>query len=182
MLLNPKLVLGAAIAALAAAVIFIAFLGPNIINDVTKEGPGKISSPINIIPITVELHDISVVSLTDKEAQIQVDFKVTNSNYKSVILQMIKYELYQNGKRIVTGQIGERPEGAIAGSNYFTILKDKPQIIGEKIIIKNAGTDPELWQSLADNNVQWQLKGEAYYNLSSMTAGQENTVTFDLTK
>ena len=43
-------------------------------------------------------------------------------------------------------------------------------------------TIPELWKALEDGNPQWRVSGEAYYNLSSMTAGGENEITFEFTR
>ncbi|HWP78739.1 MAG TPA: hypothetical protein VNL34_03725 [Candidatus Nitrosotenuis sp.] len=181
--MNSKILLAVIAAGLAGVIGFIAFSGSQIINDVTKDGLGKISSsPIKVIPIEVELANLSVLSITEEEAQMQVDFRITNPNYKSVILQIIKYELYHDGKRVFVGQIGERAEGAIDSSNYFTILRDSPQILGDKFTIKNTGTDPEFWSALTNNEIQWTVKGEAYFNLSSMTSGHENIVPFEFTQ
>jgi LEA14-like dessication related protein len=180
--LNSKIILVAIAAGLAGVIGFIGFSGSQIINDVTEDGFGKISSsPIKVIPIKVELAKLSVLSITEEEAQMQIDFKITNPNYKSVILQIIKYELYDDGKRIFVGQIGERAEGAIDSSNYFTILRDKPQILGDTFTIKNTGTDPEFWTALTNDEIQWLIKGEVYFNLSSMTSGQENIIPFEFT-
>ena len=169
-------------AGLAGVIGFIGLSGSQLINDVSEQGPSLFSpSPITVIPIEVELEQLSVLSVNEEEARIQVDFKVTNPNFKSVILQIIKYELYHDEKRILIGQIGERPEGAVDSSNYFTILSKTPQTIGETITIKNTGDAPELWLALTNNNAIWTVKGEAYFNLSSMTSGQENIITFEFT-
>ena len=174
--------LGIIVAGLAGAIGFVALSGSQIIDDVTQGGLGKVSpSPIQVIPIQVELDDLSVLSVTGEEATMKIDFKVTNPNFKSVILQVIKYELYWEDQRIIIGQIGERPEGAVDSSNYFTILSNKPQIIGDTITIKNSGNAPEFWSALSNNEIQWAIKGEAYFNLSSMTSGQENIIPFEFT-
>lgn len=179
-MLNSKALLGIIVGVLAGAIGVIAFSGSQIFNDVSEGGFGKFSpDPIKVMPIQVELGTFEVLSVTPEEAQIKIDFKITNPNFKSVILQLIKYELYAGDKRIVISQIGDRPEGAIEGSNYYTILSNNPQIIGEKLVLKNAGTDPEFWSALENNSISWRIQGEANFNLSSMTAGQENIVSFE---
>lgn len=181
-MLNSKILLGIIIGVLGAAIMVIAFSGSQVLNDVSPGGLGKISQQqVKVLPITVDLGTFKVLSVTPEEAQIQINFKITNPNYKSVILQLIKYSLYAGDQRVTISQIGDRPEGAIEGSNYFTILRNTPQMIGETITIKNSGTDPEFWNSLQNNTVSWKIKGEANFNLSSMTAGQENVVPFELT-
>jgi LEA14-like dessication related protein len=177
--LNPKVLLGIIIAAIAAIVGVIAISGTQIINDVSEGGLIKSPSPIEIIPIDIKLDKLSVISVSEEEANLQIDFKIVNPNFKSVILQLIKYEIYQDGKRVTIGQIGERPEGMVAASNYFTILSNTPQIIGEQVTIKNTETNAEFWSALSENSIDWTIKGEAYFNLSSMTSGQENIITFE---
>jgi LEA14-like dessication related protein len=181
--MNPRILLGIIAAGLAAIIGFVALSGSQIINDVTQEGLGKISpSPIQVTPIQVELESLSVLSVTEEEATMKIDFKITNPNFKSVILQVIKYELYHDGQRIIIGQIGERPEGAVDSSNYFTILSNNPQTIGDTITIKNSGNAPEFWSALSNNNIPWTVKGEVVFNLSSMTSGQENIIPFEFTQ
>jgi len=64
-------------------------------------------------------------------------------------------------------------------SNYFTILSEQPTILRETITIKNTGNLPEFWDALTNNAPQWKIKGEASFNLSSITAGGENEITFE---
>lgn len=181
--MNSRLILGIVGAVIAGIIGLVAFSGSQFINDISKDGLGKLSpAPIQVIPLQIELANLSVLEVTDEQATIQVDFRVTDLNYKSIILQLIKYELYENGVRITTEEIGERPEGMVDVSNYFTILSNSPQIIGEKITIKNTGNTPEFWSALTSNTTKWTVKGEAYYNLSSMTSGHENITPFEFTR
>jgi hypothetical protein len=172
--------LGIIVGVLAGAIGVVAFSGPQLLNDVSEGGLGKLSpAPIEVKPIQVALDKIEVLSVTEEEAQIEIDFEITNPNFKSVILHVIKFDLYAGDKRVTIAQIGDRPEGAIEGSNYYTILSNTPQVIGETIILKNTGADPEFWSALQNNAVSWKIVGEANFNLSSMTAGQENVVPFE---
>jgi preprotein translocase subunit SecF len=171
--LNPKILLGIIAAVLAGIIGFIGFSGSQFINDVTEGGMVKTSSSATkILPLEIHLEQLSILSVSEQEATLKIDFKVTNPNYKSAILQVIKYELYESGKRITIQQIGERAEGMVDSSNYFTILSDT-------FTIKNTGNTPEFWTALSNNNVKWVIKGEAYFNLSSMTSGQENIIPFE---
>lgn len=178
--LNPKLIVVGVIAAFVIIVGIVAFSGSTIIDDTSG---GSIVSPSEAprqaLPIEFELEDISIIEVNEKAAFIEIEFKVTNPNFKAVILQVIKYELYENDIRIAVSEIGERPVGAIEGSNYFTILSDHPTILRDTITIKNSGNVPELWDALTNNTPQWKIKGEAFFNLSSITAGGENTITFE---
>ncbi len=67
----------------------------------------------------------------------------------------------------------------VEGSNYYTILADTSIVLKDKIELKNSGNVPELWSALERGDPKWRITGEAFFNLSSMTAGQENEVVFE---
>ena len=178
--MNPKIIVGGVVAAFAIIIGIVAFSGSTIIDDTS--GGNLISpseEPRQAIPIEIELDEISIIEVNDRAATIQVSFEVTNPNFKSVILQVVKYELYENDVRVAVSQIGERPVGMIEASNYFTILSKQPTILKDTITIKNSGNLPEFWEALTNNIPQWKIKGEAFSNLSSITAGGENEILFE---
>jgi len=175
--LNPKIFVGAAVVAFAIIIGVVAFSGSSIISDTGTFFPS--SEQAQILPLEIELENLSITEVTETAATLEIAFKVSNPNLKSVILQLVKYEIYENGVKIKTGQIGERPEGMVTGSNYFTILSEQPTMLRDKITIKNSGNTPELWSALMNNTPQWKVKGEAFFNLSSMISGGENHITFE---
>lgn len=179
--MNPKIFVGAAVGAFAIILGIVAFSGQSIIDDVSEGGLLKSpeQAPAEILPLVVELKDISIEEINERAATIQVQFSVTNPNYKSIILQFVKYELFENGQRIYVGEIGERPDVFVTGSNYFTLLSGQPTILSDKIVIRNTGNTPELWDALTNNFPSWEITGEAYFNLSSMTSGGENVAIFE---
>ncbi|MFQ5573470.1 MAG: hypothetical protein ACE5EJ_04400, partial [Nitrosopumilaceae archaeon] len=69
----------------------------------------------------------------------------------------------------------------VIGSNYITILSQGSTTISDEIILRNTGNTPELWSDLTENTANWKISGEAFFNLSSMTTGGENEVTFEFT-
>jgi len=178
--LNRKIVFAGIVAAFGIVFGIVAFSGSTIIDDTSG---GSILSPSETprqtLPIKFELEDISILEVNNKAVTIQVEFKITNPNFKSVILQVITYELYENDVRIKLSQIGERPVGMLETSNYFPILSDRPTFLKDTITIKNTGNSPDLWDALMNNTPQWKIKGVAYFNLSSITSGGENEITFE---
>ena len=178
--MNPKIIVGGVVAAFAIIVGIVAFSGSTLIDDTS--GGNLISpseTPRQALPVEIELNEISIVEVTEKAAIIDVSFEITNPNFKAVILQVIKYELYENDVRVAVSQIGERPVGMIESSNYFTILSEQPTILRDTLTIKNSGNSPEFWEALMSNAPDWKIKGEAFFNLSSITAGGENELTFE---
>ena len=184
--LNPKIMVGGVIGALMIIILVVAYSGTSIIDD-TSEG-GFLASPSEstpaILPLIIDLENIEILDIDEKVAHIEISFKVTNPNYKSVLLEMIRYNVFEDGTKIGTKSIGDRgaPGGLVAASNYFTILNDRPSIIKDEFTIMNDGNIPEIWSALESNSPNWRITGDAFYNLSSMTSGGENEIEFDFVR
>ena len=179
--MNPRIFVGAAAGVLAVILVVVTLTGTSVVSDV-EGGFFSPSTQQQVLPLEIELFDISILEVTEKEATLQIKFKVSNPNFKSVMLQHIKYSVYHNDARITTGGLGTTPEGFLASPNYFIILNERPSIIGEKFTIMNTGNTPELWETLTKNELNWRVSGEAFFNLSSITAGQENILKFDFSE
>ena len=174
--MNPKIFVGAAASVLIAILVVFWLFASDI------EGGFFSPSTQEVLPLEIELFDFSVLEVAEKRATLEIKFKVSNPNFKSVMLQHIKYSVYHNDVRIAVGEIGTAPEGFLASPNYFIILNERPSLIGKKITIMNTGNTPELWETLAKNELNWRVSGEAFFNLSSITTGQENTLKFDFSE
>ena len=179
--MNPRIFVGAAAGVLVAIIAVFTLTGTSVISDV-EGGFFSPSTQQQVLPVEMELFDISILEVTEKQATLEIKFKVSNPNFKSVMLQHIKYSVYHNDARIAAGEIGTAPEGFLASPNYYIILNERPSLIGEKFTITNTGNTPELWETLAKNELNWRISGEAFFNLSSITAGQENILKFDFSK
>jgi len=177
---NPRIIVGATAGVLGVILVVFTLTGTSVVSDM---GGGFFSpSTQEVLPLTMDLFDFSVLEVAEKRATLEIKFKDSNPNFKSVMLQHIKYSVYHNDDRIVIGEIGTAPEGFLASPNYFIILNERPTIIGEKFTIINTGNTPELWETLTKNELNWRVSGEAFFNLSSITAGQENILKFDFSK
>jgi hypothetical protein len=177
---NPRIFVGAAAGILVAVIVVFTLTGTSVVSDV---GGGFFSpSTQQVLPLEIELFDISILEVTEREATLEIKFKVSNPNFKSVMLQHIKYSVYHDDTRIAAGEIGTAPEGFLASPNYFIILNERPSLIGKKFTIMNTGNTPELWEILTKNELNWRVSGEAFFNLSSITAGQENILQFSFSK
>ena len=187
--MNPRIFVGAAAGVLAVILVVFTFgsnfLGTSVVSDV---GGGFFSpSTQEVQPLDIELFDFSIIEITEKQATLEVKFKFTNSNFKSIMLHNIKYSIYHDDVRIAVEEIGSSPEGFLASPNYFIITNERPVPIGEKFTIMNTGKTPELWDTLTNwknsgKELNWRISGEAFYNLSSITAGYENIVKFNFSK
>ena len=184
--MNPKIIISGVVGALLIVILAVAYSGTSIIDD-TTEG-GFLASPSDskpeIIPLIIDLENIEVLDVDDSVAYVEISFKITNPNYKSVLLEMIRYSVFEDGTKIGTKSIGDRgaPGGLVAASNYFTILNDRPSIIKDEFTIMNDGNIPEIWSALENDSPNWRVTGDAFYNLSSMTSGGENEIKFDFVR
>jgi len=187
--MNRKIFLGVAIAVL------IAILGgvltgvgvPLMIITPQGEIPVEEQNIILVKPLEIELEDISVTQISERAATIKIAFNIINPNSKSFIVQTLDYQLFETGysetEQISGGEIGSRPTGMVEfGSNYYVLLGDNSITLKDTIHIKNSGNTPELWTGLKDNTSTWHVTGDVFYNLSSMTSGQENELHFDFTR
>jgi len=177
---NPRIIVGATAGILAVILVVFTLTGTSVVSD--TEGGFFSPSTQEVLPLEIELFDFSVLEVTEKQATLEIKFKVSNPNFKSVMLQHIKYSVYHNDARISVGGLGTIPEGFLASPNYFIILNERPSIIGEKFTITNTGNTPELWETLTKNELNWRVSGEAFFNLSSITTGQENILKFDFSE
>tara|TARA_B100000749_G_scaffold133813_1_gene102741 strand:+ start:330 stop:893 length:564 start_codon:yes stop_codon:yes gene_type:complete len=185
--MNPKIFVGVAAGGMIAFLMLFALPGISIISDVGEAPFSPSAQDQTVLPVNIELFNFSIIEIEERKAVLKLEFKVTNPNFKSVMLQHVKYSVYHDGKRIAAGGIGSSPTGFIDTPNYFIVLNERPLILGEKIIVENSGNTPELWKAL--NNwknsgveLNWRITGEAFFNLSSLTAGMENTLSYDFSK
>ena len=178
--MNPRIFVGAAAGVLAVILVVFTLTGTSVVSDV---GGGFFSPTTQEVqPLDIELFDFSIIEITEKQATLEIKFKISNPNFKSVMLQHVKYSIYHDDVRIAVEEIGSSPEGFLASPNYFIITNERPVLIGEKFTIMNTGSTPEIWEALVKNELNWRVSGEAFFNLSSITAGYENTIKFDFSK
>ena len=188
--MNSKIFVFVAVIALAAALGMILLTGSAPISNTTeKTDQEKIRETVSSTaqPLSIELNNISITEVTERAALIEIAFKVNNPNSKSVIVQVMDYQLFETGhsdkKQISGGQIGSRPQGMVEfGSDYYVLLAENSIILKDKILLRNTGNTPGLWSALENNNATWRVTGDLFYNLSSMTSGHENELHFEFTK
>jgi len=181
--LNPKIFVFVAIIVLVGILGAIFFSSSGAGN----EGDGVAQETSNqVTPINIQLENVSILEVTDRAAVIEIQFKLDNPNSRSVIAQQIKYSLFaftgSDELKIYSGEIGDRPEGMVDGSNYYTLLSENSIILKDKIVLDYPGNSPELMAILEDSQTSWRVTGDAFFNLSSMTSGHENEIHFESKK
>ena len=137
--MNNRILLVAAVAGLAIIIGIVGFSGQLIINDVSEGGIIQMSEhgSTGVKPLIMDLEELDISYVDEKFATLNLRFTVSNPNYKSVILQFVKYEIIESGSSIHTGQIGERYDGFITSSNYFTILGEGSTSLSDTITLRS---------------------------------------------
>ena len=178
---------GVAVGVLAAIIVVVALLpSSGFLKNIIQENPqapgGLKAASTEIKPVIVTVNGTSVLSFTDKEAIIVTKFDVLNPNDITVILEAITYDLYENGVLVGHGQIGQRLEGALESSNYYTLVEHYTNQMDGKVTIQNTGNNPELWSALQKSDTKWNIMGKAFYNTNTVLSGQPGSVDFNFTQ
>ena len=88
------------------------------------------------VPPELSIKNITTNIVDDKTGNLSIIFDVYNPNKITIMFESISYNVYSNSTRIVSGDIGQRPEGFIDSQdsifpvigNGTLILKDKKMI------------------------------------------------------
>ena len=185
--MNRKPLVGAAVGILAVIILAVSLLpGSDLLKSIVPKDvklPGSLSSIYSEIkPLAIQLNDISVLSVAEKQATLELKFDVSNPNNKPILLEMISFDILENDTKVGYGEIGERLAGQYASSNYYTVLSGSSITVHNKITIKNTGNNPEFWLTLQQGTPEWRIKGEAFYSTTSAFSGLANSTTFDFTR
>ena len=188
--MNTKIFVFAAVLGIVGILAAIVIVGPDM-EIATPGSDNTVENTSTIKLVTVELEDIYVLKINERSATFEIAFDISNPNPRAVIIQTMDFNLFETGfssyEQLAGGTIGSRPEGMVEfGSNYYTLLGENSIVLKKKVTLANTATSGELWDALEseyDNgesgSASWWVTGTVYFNLSSMTSGQENTVPFE---
>ena len=113
------------------------------------------------------MEDISIAKISERSVTIDIAFKISNPNPRSVIVQTMDYQLfetdYSESEQISGGEIGSRPTGMVEfGSNYYTLLGENSIVLRDEIVLKNTGNTPELWTAFEEGTNSWRVSGDVF--------------------
>lgn len=174
--MNPRILVGGAVGAVAVVVAAVALTAAGPVADDSLSYSGSVPG---VLPLEVSLESLEV-SVGDGRAPGEISVRVSNPNQRSVILQYLKYSIFEDDRRAHAGQIGSQFEGFVEGSNFYTVLSGSHTVLSDEFVLLESEQDPRFWEALESGTPSWSVTGEAFYNLSSMTAGGENSVSFAL--
>jgi hypothetical protein len=132
-------------------------------------------------PLVISMKSIEAKPVDNKSAILQLFFDVYNPNKSTVMLESISYNVYSNSGRIVSGDIGEKPEGFVGSqANIFPIVGNMSSAIGDKEIISRDGPRETNWKSIIDGSERYGINGTFSYKQTSSFQSSGGDSNFSL--
>jgi hypothetical protein len=167
--MKPKTAVYAAAGGLAAFAIYV-ILGTGVFVGIHNSSNQSVSN--GTLPITLSIKDVVPTKINNRNASIQVAFNAHNPNQGAAILEAIQYDIFVDGKRIVSGNIGNRLEGFLASSaNIYPIIGGGSVILKDKQFAERKNSTPDVWAKIADGKASYLVTGTyTYKQLSGLQA------------
>ena len=159
---------GAGIAAVGAVVIFL-IMSTGIFNNNNSSGQGFNQGALrNIEAIELSIKNVAANQTTDRIAEIQVVFDAYNPNMGTVILEAIGYNVFVDNMRIVSGDIGEKPEGFVASQEgIYPIIGNGTVTLKDVQTIERNDMNAAIWDKLVDGSASYIINGTYSYKQTS---------------
>ena len=88
------------------------------------------------VPPKLSIKNITTNIVDDKTGNLSIIFDVYNPNKITIMIESISYNVYSNSTRIVSGDIGQRPEGFIdSQDSIFPVIGNGTLILKDKKVI-----------------------------------------------
>ena len=88
------------------------------------------------VPPELSIKNITTNIVDDKTGNLSIIFDVYNPNKITIMVESISYNVYSNSTRIVSGDIGQRPEGFIdSQDSIFPVIGNGTLILKDKKVI-----------------------------------------------
>ena len=147
--MGKKIIAAGIIVSAVAVIIYFGVLSSNFLTkDISRLGLGNINfteaSIFNqdairdAIPPELSIKDITAKIMEGNTGNFSIIFNIFNPNKGTIILESISYNVYSNSTRIVSGDIGNRPEGFVdSQDSIFPVIGNGTLILKDKRIIEN---------------------------------------------
>ena len=125
----------------------------------------------------LSIKSVRTEPVDNKTAKVRVTFNVHNPNRGTIMLESISYNIYTNSGRIVSGDIGEKPEGFVGSqANIFPIVGNMSSAIGDERTITKDGPRLDDWNKIIKNSAVYIINGTFSYKQTSsfQSSGGEN--------
>jgi hypothetical protein len=194
--MGKKIIATGIIVAVMAIIIYFAVSSSNFLtNDVSRLSlanmnftQGSIFNQDAIrdaMPPELSIKDITANIMDGNTGNFSIIFNVFNPNKGTIMLESISYNVYSNSTRIVSGDIGNRPEGFVdTQDSIFPVIGNGTLILKDKRIIEN-NNKLNLSQISKNNEISEFLVNGSYFfkqTGSFQSTGGEQTFNINYTR
>ena len=194
--MGKKIIVSATILAVISIIIYSTFLNSTFLTgNISKLGMLKMkfteASIFNqdalkdAIPLELSIKDIRAEIMDDNTGNFSIIFNVFNPNNGTVIFESISYNVYSNSTRIVSGDIGNRPEGFVdSQDSIFPVIGNGTIILKDKKIIEPSN-NLNLSQISRNNELSEFLVNGSYFfkqTGSFQSTGGEQSFSLNYTR
>lgn len=172
---------GGGIAAVAVAIFLI--MGTGIFSNNNSSGQGFNQGALtNIEAIELSIKNVSANQTTDRIAEIQVVFDAYNPNMGTVILEAIGYNVFVDNMRMVSGDIGEKPEGFVASQEgIYPIIGNGTVTLKDVQTVERDDMNAAIWDKVVDGSASYIINGTYSYVQTSSFQATGGDEEFQLT-
>jgi hypothetical protein len=172
---------GGGIAAVAVAIFLI--LNTGIFTNTKYSGQGfNQGALMNIEPIKLSVNNVSANQTADNIAKIQVVFDAYNPNMGTVILEAIRYNVFVENMRVISGDIGEKPEGFVASQEgIYPIIGNGTITLKDAQIVERNNMNGIIWNKVVDGSASYVINGTYSYKQTSSFQATGGDMEFKLT-
>jgi hypothetical protein len=158
---------GGGIAAVAVAIFLIMSTG--IFSNNNSSGQGFNQGALkNIEAIKLSIKNVAANETADRIAEIQVAFDAYNPNMGTVILEAIGYNVFVDNMRMVSGDIGEKPEGFVASQEgIYPIIGNGTVTLKDVQTVERNDMNAAIWDKLVDGSASYIINGTYSYKQTS---------------
>ena len=172
--MGKKIIVSARILAVISIIIYFTFINSTFLTgNISKLGMLNMNfieaSIFNLdaikdaMPPELSIKDIRAEIIDDNTGNFSIIFNIFNPNKGTVILESISYNVYSNSTRIVSGDIGNRPEGFVdSQDSIFPIIGNGTLILKDKKIIETSN-NLNLSQISRNNELSEFLVNGSYF-------------------
>jgi hypothetical protein len=193
--MGKKIIVSAIILAVISIIIYFTFLNSTFLTgNISKLGifnMNFIEASIfnqdaikDAIPPELSIKDIRAEIIDDNTGNFSIIFNIFNPNQGTVILESISYNVYSNSTRIVSGDIGNRPEGFVdSQDSIFPVIGNGTLVLKDKKLIESSN-NLNLSQISRDNELSEFLVNGSYFFKqigSFQSTGGEQTFSINYT-
>lgn len=115
------------------------------------------------MPPELSIKDITAKTVDGNTGNFSIMFNVFNPNKGTLMLESISYNVYSNSTRIVSGDIGNRPEGFVdSQDSIFPVIGNGTLILKDKRIIEN-NNNLNLFQFAGNDELSEFLVNGSYF-------------------